>query len=169
MGFPDGSEGKESAYNGRRCWFNPWVGKIPWRRKMAIQSNPEFLPKKSCGQKSLAGCSLKGRKELDTTERLSRHGVNQSLTSREVQFISVQFSRSIRSNSLRPHGLRTPGFPIYYQLPEPTQTHVHHISDVIQPSHPLSSRKSQMCGGRRCELSLPFLLLPIPGTEFLCL
>ena len=33
----------------------------------------------------------------------------------------------------------TPGFPIHYQLPEPTQTHVHWVGDAIQPSHPLSS------------------------------
>ena len=33
----------------------------------------------------------------------------------------------------------TPGFPIHYQLPEPTQIHVHCISDAIQPSHPLLS------------------------------
>ena len=32
-----------------------------------------------------------------------------------------------------------PGFPVHHQLPEPTQTHVHCISDAIQPSHPLSS------------------------------
>ena len=32
-----------------------------------------------------------------------------------------------------------PGFPIYYHLPELTQTHVHGISDAIQSSHPLSS------------------------------
>ena len=32
-----------------------------------------------------------------------------------------------------------PGFPVHHQLPEPTQIHVHHISDAIQPSHPLSS------------------------------
>ena len=31
------------------------------------------------------------------------------------------------------------GFPVIHQLPEPTQTHVHHISDAIQPSHPMSS------------------------------
>ena len=30
-----------------------------------------------------------------------------------------------------------PGFPVYHQLPEPTQTHVHRISDAIQPSHPV--------------------------------
>ena len=32
-----------------------------------------------------------------------------------------------------------PGFPVYHQLLELTQTHVHRVSDAIQPSHPLSS------------------------------
>ena len=32
----------------------------------------------------------------------------------------------------------TLGFPVYHQLPELTQTHVHQVSDAIQPSHPLS-------------------------------
>ena len=32
-----------------------------------------------------------------------------------------------------------PGFPVHHQLPEPTQTHVSHVGDAIQPSHPLSS------------------------------
>ena len=32
-----------------------------------------------------------------------------------------------------------PGLPVHHQLPEPTQTHVHWVSDAIQPSHPLSS------------------------------
>ena len=32
-----------------------------------------------------------------------------------------------------------PGFPVHHQLPELTQTHVHPVSDAIQPSHPLSS------------------------------
>ena len=33
----------------------------------------------------------------------------------------------------------TPGLPVHHQLPEFTQTHVHLVSDAIQPSHPLSS------------------------------
>ena len=33
----------------------------------------------------------------------------------------------------------TPGFPDHHQLPELTQTHVHQVSDAIQPSHPLLS------------------------------
>ena len=32
-----------------------------------------------------------------------------------------------------------PGLPVHHKLPEFTQTHAHRVSDVIQPSHPLSS------------------------------
>ena len=38
-----------------------------------------------------------------------------------------------------PMNRSTPGLPVYHQLPEFTQTHVHWVSDAIQPSHPLSS------------------------------
>ena len=38
-----------------------------------------------------------------------------------------------------PMNLSMPGLPVHHQLPEFTQTHVHRVSDVIQPSHPLSS------------------------------
>ena len=50
----------------RRPGFDPWVGKIPWRR--AWQPTLAFLPGESHGQRSLAGYSLWGRKELDMTE-----------------------------------------------------------------------------------------------------
>ena len=36
-----------------------------------------------------------------------------------------------------PMDCSTPGLPIHHRLPEPTQTHVHQVGDVIQPSHPL--------------------------------
>ena len=36
-------------------------------------------------------------------------------------------------------GFATPGFPVHRQLPELAQTHVHQVSDAIQPSHLLSS------------------------------
>ena len=38
-----------------------------------------------------------------------------------------------------PMNYSTPGLPVHHQLPEFTQTHVHRVSDAIQPSHPLSS------------------------------
>ena len=54
-------------------------------------------------------------------------------------FSSVKFSRSVVSDSLRPHELQQAGLPVHHHLPEFTQTHVHRVSDAIQPSHPLSS------------------------------
>jgi len=38
-----------------------------------------------------------------------------------------------------PMNCSMPGLPVYRQLPEFTQTHIHRVSDAIQPSHPLSS------------------------------
>ena len=55
-----------------------------------------------------------------------------------TSFSSVQFSHSVVSDSLWPHGLQH-ARPPYHQLPEFTQTHVHWVCDAIQPSHPLSS------------------------------
>ena len=54
-------------------------------------------------------------------------------------FSSVQFSCSVLSDSCHPMDCSTPVFPVHHQLPELTQTHVHQVDDVIQPSHPLSS------------------------------
>ena len=50
-----------------RLRFDPWVGKILWRRKW--QSTPIFLPGKSHGRRSLAGYSSWEHKESDMTEQ----------------------------------------------------------------------------------------------------
>jgi len=50
--------------------FNPGVRNIPWRRDWL--PTPVFLPGKSHGQRSLAGCSLWGHKEEDMTGQLTR-------------------------------------------------------------------------------------------------
>jgi len=64
---------------------------------------------------------------------------------------SVQFKSVTQScpTLCDPMNCSTPGLPVHPQLPEFTQTHVHRVSDAIQPSHPLSS---------------PFLLPPIPSS-----
>ena len=56
-------------------------------------------------------------------------------------FQSVQFSSVAQSCPALcdPMECSTPGLPVHHQLPEFTQTHVHRVSDAIQPSHPLSS------------------------------
>ena len=50
-----------------------------------------------------------------------------------------QFSCSVVSNSLQPHGLQHARLPCPSPTPEFVQTHVHRVSNAIQPSHPLSS------------------------------
>ena len=55
---------------------------------------------------------------------------------RFFQFSSVAQSCPTLCN---PMNHNTPGLPVHQQLPEFTQTHVHRVSDAIQPSHPLSS------------------------------
>ena len=54
---------------------------------------------------------------------------------------SVQFTSVAQScpTLCDPMNLSTPGLPVRHQLPEFTQTHIHQVSDAIQPSHPLSS------------------------------
>ena len=61
---------------------------------------------------------------------------------REVPvLISAQFSSVAQSRPTLcdPMDCSTPGFPVHHQLLEPTQTHVHHVSDAIHPSPPLLS------------------------------
>ena len=63
-GLPWRLSDKESACQCRRCKrsrFDPWVGKIPWRRKWQI--GPVFLPGEAHGHRSLVGYSLWGYKE----------------------------------------------------------------------------------------------------------
>ena len=54
-------------------------------------------------------------------------------------FSSVQFGRSVVFDCCNPLNCSMPGLPVHHQLLEFTQTHVHRVSDAIQPSHPLSS------------------------------
>ena len=58
-----------------------------------------------------------------------------------VQFSSVPFSSVAQScpTLCDPMNRSPPGLPVHHQLPEFTQTHVHQVSDAIQPFHPLSS------------------------------
>ena len=62
-GLPCWLNRKRICLQCRRCGFDSWVGKIPWRRKW--QPTPVFLPGESHGQRSLVGCSPRGHKESD--------------------------------------------------------------------------------------------------------
>ena len=66
--FPGGSDSKSICLQWGRPGFDPWVGKIPWRRQW--HPTTVLLPGKSHGQRSLAGCSPWGHRESDTPECL---------------------------------------------------------------------------------------------------
>ena len=68
-----------------RPGFDPWVEKIPWKRKW--QPTPVFLPGESHGQRSLMGYSPCGHKESDTTERLSTHCIIWKCDRSEISFL----------------------------------------------------------------------------------
>ena len=75
-----GANGKEFVCQYRRCkrcGLSPWVWKIPWSRKW--HPAPVSLLGKFHGQRSLAGYSPWGLRELDTTEHLSTHTLGLTL------------------------------------------------------------------------------------------
>ena len=95
-----------------------------------------------------------GSQELDMTQQLNHHHsynwrlehhtfrneqIQQAVENEYSNSMSVQFSHSVVSNSLQPMDCSTPSLPVHHQFLEFTQTHVHWVSDGIQPSHPLSS------------------------------
>ena len=153
--FPGGSVNKRICLQCGRPGFDPWVGKIPWRR--AWQPTPVFLPGESPRTEEPGGLQSIGFQRV-------RHGwVNKNTMQASVdlawttevfltnlsapslllwvEFSSVQFS-SVAQSCLTlciPMNHSTPGLPVYHQLPEITQTHAHRVHDAIQPSHPRSS------------------------------
>ena len=87
-GFPGGSEDKASACNAGDQGFDPWVRKMPWRRKW--QPTPVFLPGESHGQRSLAGYSPRGRRV--------RHDWATSLSFFKMNFLMSQYFWSVQKH-----------------------------------------------------------------------
>ena len=54
-------------------------------------------------------------------------------------FSQLSSVTQLRLTLCNPMDCSMPGFPVHHQLLEPTQTHVRHVGDAIQPSHSLSS------------------------------
>ena len=100
LGFLGGSESK-ICLQCRRPGFDPWVRKIPWRTEW--QPTPIFLPGEFHGQRNLVGYRLWGRKESDTTERLTLTYPRLSLTISDPPFgtVLVQWGNSQCGSSLK--------------------------------------------------------------------
>ena len=82
--------GEESTSQFRRFRFNPWVGKISWRRKW--QPTPVFLPGKSQAEESDVGCSPWDHKQSDTTSQLNKNiAADKSLSINSNTFLATLF------------------------------------------------------------------------------
>ena len=158
-GFPGSSAGNKSTCNAGDSGLILGSGRSPG----GGHGNPLQYSclANSHGQRSLVGYSSWGCKELDMTKwlRTAQHsswegtlGTGETTKSTfhflvetyqpwvfMSQFSSVQFSRSVMSDSLQPHELQYARPPCPSPLPEFTQTHVHWVGDAIQSSHPRSS------------------------------
>ena len=124
IGLPRWLSGKEPSCQWR-SGLNPWVGKIPWRRKQ--QPTPVFLPGKFHGQRSLAGYSLWGLKESDTTEWLSMHSLRLALTnpSGKTDSNGLQFQEYLVQWAVCICvGRRTWTLPSHWRSPAPTDLRV---------------------------------------------
>ena len=101
------------------CLFGKW------------QPTPVFLPGESHERRSLVGYSPRVAKS-----RTQLSDFTFTFTFIIIQFRSVAQSCPTLSN---PMNRNTPGLPVHHRLLEFTQTRIHRVGDVIQPSHPLSS------------------------------
>ena len=86
----------------KRCRFNPWVKKVPWRK--AWQPTPVFLPGESQGQSSLEGYSPQGCKESDMTE-VNEH-TSSLLDCGHVKDRKPLYPRSLNRHTINIYGLQ---------------------------------------------------------------
>ena len=140
-----------------------WVWSLGWEDSpgegMATHSN--ILPGKSHGQWSLVGYSLWGHRESVVTEQITlwfhfhyhfiiKIVLTSWTPSKGQRYLQGSPDHSLRAFPLSlfshsvptlcdPMDCSTPTFPVLHHLPEFAQTHVHWVSDAIQPSHPLLS------------------------------
>ena len=125
----------------RRHRFDPWIEKIPWRRKW--QPTPVFLPGKSHGQRRLVGYSPWGCKESDTTEHAhsamknkhswgSRGKVHTFL---KLLLLPAQLCRPQMFRAFSPSYANEP-FPCPHPYgPVCTSTCLSPCPDLLDPSH----------------------------------
>ena len=136
-------KGMKTRYKSRRqhkCLIAGWTG-LGWG--WAVKHRTESVP---TGEEKVVFSVI----ELSQSSYI-RFVLCESLCACRYMFnlnvyvsVCVQFSPVTQSCSTfcDPIDCSVLGFPVHHQLPEVAKTHVHQVSDAIQPSHPLSSPSS---------------------------
>ena len=107
----------------------------------SLQSCPTLRDPMDC---SLPGTSIHGIFQVRVLEwgAMEFKMYQCTFNSQSVLFLNSDQIRSVAQSCptlCNPMNRSTPGLSVHHQLPEFTQTHVHRVSDAIQPSHPLLS------------------------------
>ena len=109
----------------------PWMPVFPWQNpadhsRALLRGHPWHHLSVMLTPLSLPGASLRCRSELRSVLAGGPLSAEATALSLGLQNKGLSlFSHCIVSDSLRPHGLQQPGFPVLHYLPEFAQTHVH--------------------------------------------
>ena len=114
------------------------LGKLIGRLRIhsPAHSTPLSRPLKFTFSYAKYMCPITTSKHLNHSIINSKSQVLSKCHLNQIQFSSVA---KLCPTFCDPMNRSRPGLPVHLQLPEYTQTHVHRVSDAIQPSHPLSS------------------------------
>uniref|UniRef100_A0A8B9XTZ7 Reverse transcriptase domain-containing protein n=1 Tax=Bos mutus grunniens TaxID=30521 RepID=A0A8B9XTZ7_BOSMU len=104
--------------------------------KLKLQYFGHLMQRTDSFEKSLMLGKIEGGRRRGRQRMRWLGGITDSMNIRSDQIRSVAQSCLTLCNLMN-HS--TPGLPVHHQLPEFTETHVHQVSNAIQPSHPLSS------------------------------
>ena len=125
MGFPGGSDNKESACNAGDLGSIPWLGLSPGGE----HGNP-------LQYSYLDNPHDRGAWWLQSmgSQRVRYNGATKAQHSTDI--IQIRSVPQSCPTLCDPMNCNTPGLPVHHQLPEFTQTHIHRVSDAMQPSCP---------------------------------
>ena len=116
------------------CWGFP--GNFPFLKRIKTTCALSLRLQHMCVLRHYSGLQASFRAKLSLFKSTDSLTVQRDMNISSVQFSSVT---QLCPTLCDPMNCSTPDPPVHHQLQESTQTHVHRVSDAIQPSHPLSS------------------------------
>ena len=131
------SPDSETGSGVQRCPLSPSLYVVSFTNKIRVYSR--------CFSSTVPLCFLPHAPSFITSVYQDKYSIfkcfKQPFSLRSDQIRSDQIKSVAQScpTLCDPMNRSTTGLPVHHQLPEFTQTHVHRVSDAIQPSHPLSS------------------------------